>query len=68
MSLGSPTTIATNTASAISAKANKGPGSPTKGRTNKGASAGPTMVPSPKLDDSADKAVTRAERRVFEAR
>ena len=52
----------------IAAKANNGPASPTNGSTNNGANAGPTIVPRPKLLLSADSAVTRAERRVREAR
>ena len=57
-----------NTAMAIAAKANKGPDKPTHGSTNKGAIAGPMIVPSPNDDVSADKAETRAARRVREAR
>ena len=50
------------------AKANKGPGNPTKGSTNKGAIAGPMIVPSPNEEDKADSAATRPLRRVFDAR
>ena len=56
------------TISPIRAKANNGPASPTSGSTNKGAIAGPMIVPSPKEDDNADKAVTRPLRRVLDAR
>ena len=60
--------MATNTPIPTIAKANKGPGSPTNGRTKSGASAGPRMVPSPNDDDSEDSAATRPERRVRDAR
>ena len=60
--------MARKTPSAISAKANNGPGKPMNGSTNKGASAGPKMVPSPNDEDSDDSAATRPERRVREAR
>ena len=52
---------------AIAAKTNSGPDRPTNGSTNKGARAGPTIVPRLKLLDSADSASTRAVRRVLEA-
>ena len=61
-------TIASTTHNAISAKANNGPASPTTGSTNKGATAGPMIVPSPNDDDKADSAATRPLRRVLEAR
>ena len=60
--------MAAKTSRPMMAKPNKGPGKPTSGRTNIGAMAGPMMVPRPKDEASADKALTRAERRVFEAR
>ena len=53
---------------AISEKANKGPASPTMGSTNKGATAGPMIVPSPNEEESAERAATRPLRRVFAAR
>ena len=56
------------TASAIPAKANNGPASPSKGRTNKGATAGPMIVPRPNDEDKAESAATRPLRRVFDAR
>ena len=52
----------------IAAKANSGPGRPTNGSTNSGASAGPMIVPRPNDDDKAESAATRPLRRVFEAR
>ncbi len=54
--------------SPISEKANKGPESPKKGSTKRGATAGPTIVPRPNEDASADSAATRPLRLVLEAR
>ena len=72
-----PATMAANTvivadsaapARQIAANTNSGPARPTNGKTNRGASAGPTMVPRLKLLDKADSASTRELRRVREAR
>lgn len=60
--------MATKVTNPISANANSGPDSPTNGSTNSGASAGPTMVPRPKLLLSEDSAETRPDRRVLDAR
>src|SRR5688500_15005849 len=57
-SSGSHAQIAPKTSSPIAEKANSGPGRPIKGRTNKGASAGPMIVPRPNEEDSAESAAT----------
>ena len=53
---------------AMTANANNGPERPTNGSTNKGASAGPMIVPRPNDEDSDDSAATRPLRLVFDAR
>ena len=68
LSSGSQTRIAAKVTVPMMAKANNGPGRPIPGSTNNGASAGPRIVPSPNDEASADKALTRDERRVRDAR
>ena len=60
--------IAMKMTPAIAAKANKGPDRPTSGSTNKGATAGPIIVPRPNDEDSAYSAATRPLRLVLDAR
>ena len=64
---GTPAAVVTRL-NAILIEASKGPARPTTGSTNRGAIAGPMIVPSPNDDDSADSAATRPLRRVLEAR
>ena len=53
---------ARETAAPIAANANTGPDRPTNGSTSKGASAGPTIVPSPNDEASVDSAPVRSAR------
>src|SRR3954465_8594749 len=67
-SFGSHRMIEMTTARPISEKANSGPARPTSGSTNKGATAGPMIVPRPNEEDKAESAATRPPRRVRDAR